>query len=208
MTDFTSSQPVAPASDDISAYVPPAAAPTPVPVVAPAPMAAAVPVAAPVEAPVTPTPAPAAPAEVDAESLEAQNIFELLGVSDGTEVEKENFLDELQQVIWEDFVEHDLSLLLTREELGQVQAIKAKAGQVQQQQEEIVGYIEKLVPDLEEIMLEKALELKRQMVRERIKGLRQYLAGKPDQLPRIDAIEQLMKADKWASVAKELNSIV
>lgn len=95
------------------------------------------------------------------ESLEEQNIFELLGVADGSDEEKEEFLDELQQVIWEDFLENDVELLVTLEEKKQVDAILAKTDSNDlEKQEELVVYLEKLIPDLEEIMLEKALELK------------------------------------------------
>lgn len=151
--------------------------------------------------------AQAAQAADKAESLETQNIFELLGVSNGSDADKEAFLDELQQVIWEDFLTSDLQLLLTRAELAEVEQLRSQNPDAAKQQEAVVAYLEKLIPDMEDIMLEKALELKREMVRERVTGMRSYLAGKADKLAELDKVQELLRQEKWASVARALNSL-
>lgn len=179
----------------------PQAAPVMPAYVPPAPMSTPAPVAE------TVTTAASTPASDKAESLEAQNIFELLGVNDGSDADKESFLDELQQVIWEDFLSSDIQLLLTRAELAEVQTIRAQNPDAAKQQEAVVTYLEKLIPDLENIMLEKALELKREMVRERIAGMRSYLAGKPEKLSELSKAEELVRQGKWASVTKLLNGL-
>jgi len=144
----------------------------------------------------------------DSESLEDQNVFALLGVSDGTEEEKEAFLDELQQVIWEDFLENDLELLVTQDEKQKVQTILADAAKDEmQKQEEVLTYLEGLIPDLEEIMLEKALELKEDMVGERIAGLKEFFAGQEDKLTKLNEAAVLIKQENWLSASKLLNSL-
>ncbi len=144
----------------------------------------------------------------DEQSLESQNIFFLLGVEDVSDDEKESFLDELQQVIWEDFLDNDVELLLTEEETSELKKIMAKEGMEEEAlQEEIVVYLEKLIPDLEEIMLEKALELKEDMVRERIAGMKEYYAQRPEDMSKIDQAEQLMNSDKWKEAAELLNTV-
>jgi len=142
------------------------------------------------------------------ESLEDQNIFFLLGVTNGTDEQKEGFLDELQQVIWEDFLEYDVKLLITNDELSQLQSMLG-VGQDQdtEQQEDVVRFLEKLIPDLEEIMLEKALELKEEMVRERLTGLRTYYADNSQNLNRLIEAEKLMDEGKWYSAAHVMNSL-
>lgn len=169
---------------------------------------------APVPAYVAPTPsvqpvAPAAPtAPAASESLEDQNIFDLLGVASATESEKEAFLDELQQVIWEDFLENDVQLLITEDEMAQLRQIMGNNSQDQlAQQEAVIGFLEKLIPDLEEIMLEKALELKSDMVKERITGMREFFANQPEKTSQIDAATSLIQDDQWHSAAQALNSI-
>lgn len=142
------------------------------------------------------------------ETLEDQNIFFLLGVKDGTDQQKESFLDELQQVIWEDFLEYDVKLLITTDEMTELKKLlDSQTDRDLEKQEKIIVYLEKLIPDLEEIMLEKALELKEEMVRERVSGLRQYYADKPDKLQRVDEAERLMDSGKWYSAAHLMNSL-
>lgn len=142
------------------------------------------------------------------ETLEDQNIFFLLGVRDGTDQQKESFLDELQQVIWEDFLEYDVKLLITSDEMVELKTmLGSQTDRDLEKQEKIIVYLEKLIPDLEEIMLEKALELKEEMVRERINGLRQYFADKPEKIQRVDESERLMNEGKWYSSAHLMNSL-
>lgn len=142
------------------------------------------------------------------ETLEDQNIFFLLGVRDGNDQQKEAFLDELQQVIWEDFLEYDVKLLITSEEGVELKRLlDSQTERDLEKQEKIIIYLEKLIPDLEEIMLEKALELKEEMVRERVNGLRQFFAGKSDKLQRLDEAENLMNSSKWYSSAHLMNSL-
>jgi len=142
------------------------------------------------------------------QALEDQNIFFLLGVTDGTDEEREAFLDELQQVIWEDFLDNDVELLVTEEEMEGMKKIMArKELSDEQMQEETVVYLEKLIPDLEEIMLEKALELKEDMVRERIAGMREYYAQDEKALAEISEAEALLNDSQWRDAAEKLNSI-
>lgn len=155
-----------------------------------------------------PVPQPMASASTTSESLEDQNIFYLLGVQDGTNEQKETFLDELQQVIWEDFLENDVQLLLTKEEFNQLQQMTSNdTKKPLLEQEAVVVYLEKLIPDLEEIMLEKALELKADLVKERIAGLKDLYAGKTSELQKMEEAESLLLQDKWLSAARLLNSL-
>ncbi len=195
----------------VDSYRPPAKDTTPITPVAPViptpPVTPAAPVTpTPPVVPITSAP-PVAPASTkESGSLQDQNIFYLLGVDDGTDEEKESFLDELQQVIWEDFIESDVKALISEEEMTQLRQIMAK-GDGQDVQEEMVVYLEKLIPDLEDIMMEKALELKEEMMWERINGMREYYSGKPEFLAKLDEAEQLVKKDHWHQAIEILNAI-
>lgn len=146
------------------------------------------------------------------ESLEVQNIFFMLHVEEGDDELKEKFLDQLQDVIWDDFLNNDVELLLTQEEVTQFknhrQAIESATGEEQEKAKDaLVEFLEKLIPDLEDIMLEKALDLKADLFAERIAGMKEYFAQKPDQLEQVKQAEQLMSEDKWKSAASLLNSV-
>ena len=132
----------------------------------------------------------------------------MLGVKDGTNEQREEFLDELQQVIWQDFLDYDVKLLLTQEEYQEFEnLLKKQAGASLEQQEELVVYLEKLIPELEEIMLEKALELKADLFRERITGMREYYANQADIMQKLQRAEELITQERWYSAAVLLNEI-
>lgn len=146
------------------------------------------------------------------EDIESQNIFFMLGVEDGDDDLKEKFLDQLQEVIWDDFLTNDIELLLTQNELGEFKTYKEKVdaseGDAQEQaKDEMVGYIEGLVPDLEDIMLEKALDLKADLFVERINGMKEYFAENQEKLAKVFEAEKQMYADQWKSAADVLNGI-
>jgi hypothetical protein len=145
----------------------------------------------------------------NSESLEDQNIFDLLGISEATEEEKELFLDELQQVIWEDFVENDVELLLTEDELKEFRAISENSSLSEDdRQGQMIDFLEKLIPDLEKIMLEKALDLKEDMTRQRITELQNHYKDTPERLEVVQQALSLADQQKWRSVATTLNAMM
>jgi hypothetical protein len=149
-------------------------------------------------------------AQVDGkEKLEDQNIFDLLGVASGSEAEKSQFLDELQQVIWEDFLENDVNLLILDSEHQKLKEIlgSSTANLSVETQEKVISYLEEIVPDLEEIMIDKAIRLKGDLVRERITGLKQVHAGNAQAETKIQMAEEAVAAEKWKTAATILNSI-
>jgi hypothetical protein len=151
-----------------------------------------------------------APLKESSQALQDQNIFLLLGVNDGSEEEREAFLDELQQVIWEDFLENDLNLLVTTSEHQELEPLlnqNAEAANDVSKQEELITKLEKLIPDLEEIMLEKALELKADLMRERLVGMREFYAGNEAALNTIASAEGQMQQDRWLDAAQALNQL-
>lgn len=151
------------------------------------------------------------------EKLDDQNIFFMLGAEDGGEDVKENFLNELQDVVWNDFLENDVNMLITSEEKVKFDEIMAKRSALDPNQmngqegdniqNALIAYLETLIPDLEEIMLEKALDLKSDLFVERITGLREYNSGNPAALEEINRAEKLMNENKWYSASEILNKV-
>jgi hypothetical protein len=142
------------------------------------------------------------------QSLEDQNIFFLLGLESASDSEKESFLDELQQIIWEDFLENDVELLVTEEEMVEFKKISDKPGQSEEEKQAgMIDFLEKLIPDLEKIMLEKALELKEEMFRERIKDMQESFADRADVQTAIKKANDLIASQQWRAAADELNVI-
>ena len=149
----------------------------------------------------------------DDQSLESQNIFEMLGAEEGTEEMKEQFLDELQEAVWSDFIDNEVKLLLNegqRAEYEQLTAQKdAVVGTTEESdlQDKIIEFLEKSIEDFEEIMLEKALDLKSDLFIERILALRDLSANNPDAQSKLDEAEKLVSQDKWADAVKLVNQV-
>ena len=155
-----------------------------------------------------PSQSPSQAQVINSQELADQNIFFLLGAEDGSTEEQEQFLDELQQTVWDDFVSNDMASLITSEE-------KIKADEIlnnsqldeMNKQEELLNYLDGLVPDLEEVMLEKALKLKEDLVRERVASYKESFAQDQVKLQQLQDIEQLMTQNQWKTVGEKLNQI-
>lgn len=142
----------------------------------------------------------------DAEDLKSQNIFDMLGLANITDEEKSQFLDELELMIWDDFVIHDLELLLTSEEYGKARAMLDDASKSEdERKEDLVVYLEKLIPDLDEVLYEKALELKSEMMAERLAKLKE--SADPKAIERVKQAEDMIRQNRWRSAAVALNTL-
>ena len=150
-----------------------------------------------------PSPEPAKSS--DPESLEAQNIFAMLNINDASDQEKDQFLSDLENLIWDNFVETDLPLLLTSQEYGEAKQILDQQTKSElDKKEALLAYLEKLIPDLEEIMYEKALDLKKDLMVERVRKLKIQDASKNEALTEV---EKLMAENKWQAATTALNKI-
>ncbi|MDO5561718.1 MAG: hypothetical protein Q4G02_03025 [bacterium] len=142
------------------------------------------------------------------QKLEDQSIFDLVGDNQGTPEEKEAFLDDLQKVVWDDFLDNDVELLLTEEELQPLEEIVARPNMdPTRKQQDIVTYLESKIPDLEDIMLEKALKLKEDLLMERILAMEQFFADKPKILERLTQVRRLVDEGKFYDVIVQLYEI-
>lgn len=142
----------------------------------------------------------------NSEELKAQNIFEMLGLMNISDQEKNQFLDDLESMIWDDFVAHDLELLLTSEEYsGARQILDDKSKEAAQQKEDLIIYLEKLIPDLDEVLYDKALELKSEMMGERLAKMKE--AADETKLASIKEAEDLISQNHWKSAISLLNTL-
>lgn len=140
------------------------------------------------------------------EDLKSQNIFDMLGLMNISDDEKNQFLDELESMIWDDFVVHDLELLLTSEEYAQArQILDDQIKQDEEKKEALIVYLEKLIPDLDEVLYEKALELKSEMMGERLNKLKEN--ADEASLVKIKEAENAISQNHWKSAVSLLNQL-
>ena len=139
------------------------------------------------------------------QSLEAQSVFEMLNIDDITADEREEFLNELEELIWEDFIKTDLPLMLTNDEYKGAEEILNSQKNENQKKEELLVYVEKILPDIEEIMYEKAIGLKEEMFMERVRKMEEAGAGDQDVLTVIEQVKKLVQVGQWKTAVETLN---
>lgn len=141
------------------------------------------------------------------QALEAQSIFEMLNIEDISAEEREEFLTELEELIWEDFVKTDLPLMLTTEEYAGAEEILNSQKEEDQKKEDLLVYIEKILPDIEEIMYEKAIGLKEEMFMERIRKMEEAAVGDEQLLAKIAQAKSQAQAGQWQAAVETLNQV-
>lgn len=150
----------------------------------------------------------AADSQEISQKLADQSIFDLVGDNESTPEQREDFLDELQKVVWDDFLDNDVDLLLTEEEMKPLEEIVSRPDEDQTaKQTAIVDYLESKIPDLEEIMMEKAVKLKSDLLLERIAGMEQFYADKPEILEKITHARELIDQGQYYDVIVTLYQI-
>jgi len=112
----------------------------------------------------------------------------------------------LEAMIWDDFVVHDLELLLTSEEyVGARKILDDKVQKEDEKKENLIIYLEKLVPDLDEVLYDKALELKSEMMGERLSKMKEN--ADEATLSKIKEVENLISQNLWKSASTLLNQL-
>ena len=130
----------------------------------------------------------------------------MLGLMNITDEEKNQFLDELEAMIWDDFVVHDLELLLTSEEYTGARKILDNADiNKDEVKENLIVYLEKLIPDLDEVLYDKALELKSEMMGERLGKMKE--SADEAVLAKVKEVENLISQNLWKSASLLLNQL-
>ena len=162
-----------------------------------------------------PTPEPTAepsaeptPEPVNEEDLEKQNIFAMLGLKNLEESEKEAFLADLEQLIWDNFVEVELPLLLNSEQKAQADQILADQSKTENERREaLLAYVEPFIPNLDEVMYKKALSLKKEMFEERVKKMRDQATEENNLslMADLDQIQELIAAGRYKTATELLN---
>ncbi len=143
----------------------------------------------------------------NSQSLQSQNVFDLLGVTSGTNEQKDNFLDEIQQAIWDDFVQYDLELLISKQDMVKANEIMKQPITHDQKQIKLVEFLEKIIPDLEEILLRKALKTKRNLVIERVVSLQKLYASDKAAMDKLEEAKVCIEENRWTDCKNILNSL-
>jgi hypothetical protein len=105
-------------------------------------------------------------------------------------------------------LENDVQLLLTEDEFQQFQSLSGDTSMSEDdRQAKMIEFLEKLIPDLEKIMLEKAIELKEELTRERITEYQDFYKADQAKLDKVNQALSLVDQNQWRTAALTLNSL-
>ncbi len=141
------------------------------------------------------------------ETLHRLSIFEMLGV-EGTEEEKEEFLSEVQDVIWQDVVENDLAPILSDEEADNVHTLLNDEGIEQNTKRDyLFDLILKKVPQAEDVLLQRTLQLKSDLLHERLHGMQEYFSNNAASMQKLQTAHQLIENQDLDAAVAILNEL-
>ncbi len=141
-----------------------------------------------------------------AQQLAITDIFSLLGIEGTTDEDREAFLNQLQDAIWEEVVEDELLETMTDEEVDSIeQTIVNEEITADEKRNTLFGMLSSKVPNLEEKLAETTNRLKYELLGERVDGLREFYAENAEQLGVLDQAEQLIETGKVAEAISLLN---
>jgi len=126
------------------------------------------------------------------QTLDEIDVFTLLGMT-GSDEEKAEFLDQMQQTVWTQVVEEEILPTLTQAQITQVEDIMADDSvPLEESKSKVFAFLLETTPELPELMKEKILEFKGEILVSRIAGLRDRYEGNPSELERLDSIELML----------------
>ena len=141
-----------------------------------------------------------------AQQLAALDIFTLLGIENASDEDREAFLTQLQDAIWEEVVEDELLEQLTDEEVDSIeQTVTSETMSAEDKRNTLFSMLSDKVPNLEQRLAESTNRLKFDLLGERVDGLREYYKTNEAQLGVLDQVEQLVEAGNVNEAVSLLN---
>lgn len=137
------------------------------------------------------------------------DIFRILGIQ-GNSPDHEALLSEFQDAIWEDTMNSEVTDNLTEADIAKVEAIlENETLSDSQRQEQLYGLLMDKVPNIEEVLQNKTVQLKADMLMQRVEGLRQYWQsqGNAQSIATVDAAEKAMYDGDYATTLSLLEQV-
>jgi len=142
--------------------------------------------------------------------FEQLDIFTVLGVAQD-DPDREAFLQQMEEAIWEEIVENELADKLSDTELGQIESIlDAKDVSQDGKRDQLFGMVVGRIPNFEKIVREYTMAAKRDLLSERLEGTKEfYTTTQPnaDKLSQVERAGQLFEAGEFSACAQALNAI-
>jgi hypothetical protein len=142
--------------------------------------------------------------------FEQLDIFTVLGVAQD-DPDREAFLQQMEEAIWEEIVENELSDKLGETELAQIETIlNDEAASAEEKRDHLFGMLVDKVPNFEKVVRDYTMAAKRDLLSERLEGTKEYYSQtspNADKLSQVERAAQLFEAAEFSACAQALNAI-
>ncbi len=142
--------------------------------------------------------------------FEQLDIFTVLGVAQD-DPDREAFLQQMEEAIWEEIVENELADKMGEAELAQLETIlNDEATSVDDKREQLFGMLVGKVPNFEIVVREYTMAAKRDLLLERLEGTKEFYGTtqpNADKLSQVERAGQLYEAGEFSACAAALNAI-
>lgn len=149
------------------------------------------------------------PATQSNPGLTELDVFTILGVS-GTDEEKTAFLQEMQEVIWDDVVSSELDDNLTDEEMERIDDIIADtATSMDDKHNKLYAFLTEKIPNLTEVLTTKVNQFKMDLLDDRIEGMTEFYQSQnnADALGKLEQALGMRNEERYSEAVAVLNAM-
>jgi hypothetical protein len=137
--------------------------------------------------------------EVKIMDISSSSIFELLGYQNDPAQEEKKFQKAIDNTAWVDFLSNDAPALMRPSDYVKALDIWREFGDYQTIPAPLIAYVSSEIPHIEYIIQEKTHELKKQLIKERIRDFGAH--------SDTAELEKLFDESDWRAIAKRLKAV-
>lgn len=140
--------------------------------------------------------------------FEQVDIFTVLGVPQD-DPDREAFLAQMEEAIWEEIVEHELSDKMADADLDQIEAILNDDNtSVNDKRDKLFSILVEKIPEFETVVREYTMAAKTDLLLERVEGLQEYYSQDQAKLEQVNKASGLFDQGEYTACVMALNAIV
>lgn len=141
-------------------------------------------------------------------ALQPLDIFQILGYTGSDEGQKNQILEEAQNLLLEDLVETDLPSRLSPEDTAKAKQLLTDQSQsLEQRQTQLLGMLHEKVTDLDHLLMDKTAQMKMDVMEERINDLKQQLSSDAFASQQLSQAELWFRRENFAEALRILDAV-
>ncbi|SRR5258708_2876402 len=147
------------------------------------------------------------PAQTFPQSLRDIDLIMLLDFQ-GSEEEKQAFIQEMQNAVWQDIADTDLVGQLTDTEMEEImKMLSDETVPAAAKQEMVTAQLMGKFPNIKEIVSHRALQFKADLFRERAEGIKMHYASNPENVQKVEQALATAQGGDYVQAAQLLKQL-